>query len=74
MDFFTLLLAKYGSHEKLAKATGKSRQTISYNNLIQDSIKRNAFGLELLLILDKNGVEFIKTDDDKMITFKIEKL
>ena len=74
MDFLTLLLAKHGSHEKLAKATGKSRQTISYNNLIQDPIKRNSFGLELLLTLDQDGIEFVKTDDNKMITFKIEQL
>jgi len=44
MDFLTLLIAKYGSHEKLATATGKSRQAISYNNLIIDKV--NAIHLD----------------------------
>lgn len=74
MDFLKLLITKFGSHEKLAKATGKSRQVISYQNLVTDPVKRNAFGLELLMLLDQDGIEIIKTSDNKILTFKIEKL
>lgn len=73
MDFLTLLIAKYGSHEKLATATGKSRQAISYNNLITDKVKRNSFGLELLLLINDDITEIVSCNG-KLLTFKIEKL
>lgn len=73
MDFLTLLIANYGSHEKLATATGKSRQAISYNNLITDKVKRNSFGLELLLLINDDITEIVNCNG-KLLTFKIEKL
>lgn len=73
MTIFDILLSKYGTHEKLANACGKSRQFITYNNQSKDNNHRNALGLELMLKIGDEVNETLSCDGS-VISIRINKI
>jgi hypothetical protein len=72
MTFLDLLLIKYGSHEKLAKAANTSRQVITYQNQIKCVKHRNSYGIRLILDIGEDFNESF-TNEGVEYSFKFVK-